>query len=193
MAQLGDQASADTVAGAVERADIVVLAVPFGVYADLPADLFAGKTVIDATNYYPARDGDVPELLDGSTTSSEVLAGRFAGADLVKGMNNVDFVRLGVLGRPAGSSDRTALPIAGDSTEAKRRVTEFLDVVGYDALDLGPLAEGRRSQPGTPIYVTPYSRTAANAPEDPMAAFLTAEPVPVPAAEAEALAALATR
>ncbi|MEV4986668.1 hypothetical protein AB0K30_26730, partial [Micromonospora sp. NPDC053811] len=32
---------------------------------DLPRELFAGTLVIDADNYYPDRDGDIPELVDG--------------------------------------------------------------------------------------------------------------------------------
>ena len=33
----------------------------------------------------------------------------------------------------------------------------FLDAIGYDAVDAGPLAEGRRFQPGTPLYGTVYA------------------------------------
>jgi predicted dinucleotide-binding enzyme len=32
----------------------------------------------------------------------------------------------------------------------------LLDTLGYDAVDIGPLAESWRSQPGTPVYVEPY-------------------------------------
>ncbi|WP_036922507.1 NADPH-dependent F420 reductase [Propionicicella superfundia] len=187
IAQLGGRATADTVERAIERADVVVLAIPFGAVGDLPAGVLAGKVVVDATNYYPGRDGHVAALDDGGLTSSEYLASHLPGVLLVKGLNNIDFVRLPQLGRPAGSPERTALPIAGDGLDAKVRVIEFLDVIGFDALDLGGLAEGRRSQPGSPIYVTPYSRPADPDVEDPTQRFLTAVPVPVPLAQAQAL------
>ncbi|MEK8109956.1 hypothetical protein NKG94_47300 [Micromonospora sp. M12] len=36
-------------------------------------------------------------------------------------------------------------------------MTAFLDRIGYDAVDVGPLAEGWRYQPDTPAYGTLYS------------------------------------
>ncbi|MDF1488592.1 NADPH-dependent F420 reductase [Tessaracoccus caeni] len=189
--ELGDAASADTVEGAIAQADLVVLALPFGAYDQLPAAALAGKTVLDATNYYPDRDGHIAALDEGTITSSELLASAFPDAAVIKGMNNVDFLRLTQLPMAAGAADRTALPIAGDDADAKARVAAFLDAVGFDALDLGALAEGRRSQPGTPIYVTPYYRPAEPPVEDPMQAFVTATPVPVPLGRAQELAASA--
>jgi predicted dinucleotide-binding enzyme len=35
-------------------------------------------------------------------------------------------------------------------------VTEFLDAIGYDAVDTGPLAQSWRQDTGTPAYGTPY-------------------------------------
>jgi hypothetical protein len=47
--------------------------VPLKNYRKVPVDLLAGKIVIDADNYYPERDGHVPELDNESTTMSELL------------------------------------------------------------------------------------------------------------------------
>src|SRR5436190_1820131 len=63
---------------------------------------------------------------------------------------------LGSLQRPAGHQERSALPIAGDDEGAKQTVAEFLDSIGYDAYDAGPLAEGWRYQPDTPAYGLVY-------------------------------------
>jgi 8-hydroxy-5-deazaflavin:NADPH oxidoreductase len=60
-------------------------------------------------------------------------------------------------GPPAGAADRSALPIAGDDAHAKAAVAAFLDAIGYDAVDAGPLAEGRRFQPCTPLYGAIYA------------------------------------
>jgi hypothetical protein len=35
-------------------------------------------------------------------------------------------------------------------------VTGFLESIGYDALDYGPLAESWRQEPGQPVYGAPY-------------------------------------
>jgi predicted dinucleotide-binding enzyme len=63
---------------------------------------------------------------------------------------------LGPLARPHGAEDRSALPIAGDDPAAKQAVAEFLDAIGYDAVDAGSLADSWRQEPGTPVYGTPY-------------------------------------
>jgi 8-hydroxy-5-deazaflavin:NADPH oxidoreductase len=75
---------------------------------------------------------------------------------VVKAFNNIYYKHLRSLSRPPGAADRTFLPIAGDDPAAKAAVTAFLDSIGYGAVDAGPLAEGWRQQPGTPVYGAPY-------------------------------------
>ena len=154
--ELGPKARAATPAEAAAAGDVVVVTVPLKAYADIPAAPLAGKVIVDTTNYYPARDGVIEELENGSTTSSELLQKHFAGATVVKGFNNIWFGHLGALGRPAGSPDRSALPIAGDDAAAKQAVTELFDSLGYDTVDAGPLAESWRTHPETPVYGAPY-------------------------------------
>ena len=48
------------------------------------------------------------------------------------------------------------LAIAGDDADAKAAATRFLDAIGYDALDAGPLAEGWRYQRDTAAYAGLY-------------------------------------
>ncbi len=57
--------------------------------------------------------------------------------------------------QPAGSPDRRAHPIAGDDAAAKKVVADLLDQFGFDVVDAGPLAEGRRFQKDTPAYCVP--------------------------------------
>jgi hypothetical protein len=52
-------------------------------------------------------------------------------------------------GRPPGTPGRRALAIAGDDAGARRTVGVLVDEFGYDVVDVGPLAEGRRSQRDT--------------------------------------------
>jgi hypothetical protein len=108
-------------------------------------------------NYYPQRDGVVPELEDESTTTSELLQARAPQARVVKGFNNILAAHLGALARPAGADDRSALAVAGDDPAAKEVVRVALDEIGYDTLDLGPLAEGWRTQRDTAAYGSPYA------------------------------------
>jgi hypothetical protein len=155
--ELGPRARAGTAAAAASAGDLVVVSVPFRAYRDVPAEPLAGKPVIDTNNYYPQRDGQVAELDDGSTTSSELLQRHLRDARVVKVFNNIFFKHLASLARPTGAPDRSALPIAGDDPDAKAAVAAFLDRIGYDSVDAGPLgAGGRRFQVDTPAYGAPY-------------------------------------
>jgi len=155
-AELGPRASAATSGEAAAAGDIVVVTVPVKAFPSLPAAPLAGKTVIDTCNYGPERDGHILELDGKSLTSSELLLRYMPDAMLVKAFNNIYFKHLLSLARPAGAADRSYLPIAGDSAPAKAAVTEFLDSIGYGAVDAGTLADGWRQQPGTPAYGPPY-------------------------------------
>jgi predicted dinucleotide-binding enzyme len=150
--ELGPNAKAATAAEAADAADLVVVSVPLRAYREMPIEPLAGKTVIDTNNYYPQRDGQIAELDSSSATSSELLQRHLPASHVVKVFNNIFWQTLRTLGRPAGAPDRSALAIVGDDAAAKAEVTAFLDAIGYDAVDAGPLAEGWRYQPGTPAY-----------------------------------------
>jgi predicted dinucleotide-binding enzyme len=154
--ELGPHACAATVEEAATAGDLVVVTVPLRAYRSVPALPLAGKVVIDTNNYYPDRDGRFPELDSGAATVSGLLQQHLPNAKVVKAFNNIYFKHLLALARPAGAPDRSALPIAGDDPAAKATVTAFLDALGYDAVDAGPLAEGRRFERDTPAYAVPY-------------------------------------
>ncbi|BCY12996.1 NADP oxidoreductase [Actinoplanes sp. L3-i22] len=156
VAELGPKARAATAAEAAADGDIVVVTVPLKAYADVPAGPLAGKVVIDTNNYYPERDGRIAALDNDESTTGELLQRHLPESKVVKGFNNIWFQHLAQLGRPAGSPERSALPIAGDDAAAKLVVTELLDAIGYDAVDVGPLAENWRTQRDTPVYVGTY-------------------------------------
>jgi predicted dinucleotide-binding enzyme len=152
--ELGDKSRATSVEEAARFGSVVLVAVPFGRYRELPAEAFDGKIVIDAGNYYPGRDGQFPDLDAGETTSSELVAGHLRGARLVKAFNTIYYVHLaeqGDIGRPL--EDRRAIFIAGDDREAKEIVARLIEEIGFAPVDTGTLGEGgRRQQPGSPIY-----------------------------------------
>ncbi|MCB0905876.1 MAG: NADPH-dependent F420 reductase [Nocardioidaceae bacterium] len=155
--ELGDRAGAATPEEVSRRADVVVVTIPLSAYRQVPAEALHDTVVIDTMNYYPQRDGLIAELEDESTTTSELLQAHLPGAHVVKAFNNIFFAHLASLARPSGSADRSALAIAGDDADAKAVVTRLLDDIGYDAVDLGPLAEGWRTQRDTAAYGTMYA------------------------------------
>jgi predicted dinucleotide-binding enzyme len=155
--EIGPTARAATPGTAARDGDLVVVSIPLKAYRSVPVEPLAAKVVIDTNNYYPGRDGQIGELDSRATTSSELLQQHLAEAKVVKCFNSIFFRHLAVLARPSGSPERSGLPIAGDDPQAKARVATFLDAIGYDAVDAGPLAEGWRFQPGTPVYGVVYA------------------------------------
>jgi predicted dinucleotide-binding enzyme len=161
--ELGPRARAATPAQAAQAGDLVVVSVPLHAYRSVPAEPLAGKVVLDTNNYYPQRDGHITALDDGSATSSQLLQEHLPTAKVVKTFNNIYFKHLAVLGRPSGAADRSALPIAGDDPDARAEAAAFLDTIGYDAVDVGPLAETWRYQPDRPAYGSVYSGQSGEA------------------------------
>jgi predicted dinucleotide-binding enzyme len=152
--ELGDTARAGTAEEAAADGDVVVVTIPLKNYRQVPVEQLAGKTVIDTNNYYPQRDGQIPELDDGSTTVSELLAAHLPQSRVVKAFNNIRASDLASQGREPGAPDRRALPLAGDDAEAKRTVAELIDQFGFDPVDAGSLAEGRRFERDKPAYIS---------------------------------------
>jgi len=143
--EIGERASAGTPAEAAETGDLVVVAVPFPAYRDLPAASLAGKVVVDANNDWSGGAA-------ADTSSSERFAGFVPGATVVKAFNTIHFAHLAEQGTPAGTPGRRAIPIAGDDPGAKATVAGLIDEIGFDVYDVGPLADGRRIEPGSPAF-----------------------------------------
>jgi predicted dinucleotide-binding enzyme len=150
--ELGPDARAASAAEAARAGDIVVVTVPLKNYRQVPVEPLAGKIVIDTNNYYPQRDGHIPELDNESSTTSELLQAHLPASKVVKAFNHIYAAQLTTDGRPAGTPDRRALVIAGDDRDAKATVSALLDQFGFDAVDAGPLKEGWRIQRDTPGY-----------------------------------------
>ena len=156
VAELGPRARAATPSEAGAAGDIVVVTVPLKAYRAVPVEPLVGKIVIDTNNYYPGRDGAIPELDRGEATVSGLLQAHLPGSGVVKAFNNIYFKHLLALARPAGAPDRSALPIAGDEPDALAAVVALLDALGYDAVQVGPLSESWRFERDMPAYALPY-------------------------------------
>lgn len=152
VAELGDPASAGTPQEAAEAADIAVVTIPLHAIGTVPVEPLAGKIVIDTNNYYWQRDGHVAELDDGSTTSSELLQQHLPTSRVVKAFNHIQAQDLTGHAEAAGTPGRRALVVAGDDPAARATVAALVDSFGFDVVEVDPLAEGWRIQPGTPGY-----------------------------------------
>ena len=157
-AELGPHATAATAAEAVRAGDLIVVSVPLRALRDVPTDGTAGKVVVDTMNYFPDRDGRFPEIESGETGSSELLAEHLGSRRVVKAFNTIVWDRLGDMGKPPGSSNRIALAISGDDSEAKATVSGLVSEIGFEPVDVGSLSDaGRKQQPGGPLFTAEFS------------------------------------
>jgi predicted dinucleotide-binding enzyme len=157
--EIGGDTRAATMEEAADFGEVVLEAIPFGRYQELPADRLAGKILIDASNYYPGRDGEID--LEG-LTSTGAVAGHLDGARVVKAFNTMYYGTLASEGRPSAPlGERMVLFVAGDDEEAKGVVSGLIEEIGFTAVDTGTLEESRRQEPGAPIYNNPMTREQA--------------------------------
>src|SRR3954464_13125060 len=98
--ELGSRARAASVLEAATAGEIVVVTVPLKNYRSVPVEPLAGKIVIDTNNYYPQRDGHIPELDDESTTTAELLQAHLPKSKVVKAFNHIYAAQLTTDGRP---------------------------------------------------------------------------------------------
>jgi len=144
-----------SVVDAAKAGELVVIAIPTKAVADLPRALFANVPgsviVIDIGNYHPElRDGRI-DVIDRGMLDSQWVAQQI-GRPVIKAFNNIFAKSLLEKGLPRGTKGRIALPVAGDSWDAKAAVLRLVDELGFDPVDGGDLENSWRQQPGTPAY-----------------------------------------
>ncbi len=151
-------ATAGTVEQAVRGQEIVVVTITQKAIPNLSRELFASlpaeTVVIDTGNYYPFRDGTIPEIEAGLVESRWVEG--HLGRPVIKAFNNIYWQSLDTLGKPPGTPGRVALPVAGDDPAATQKARTLVEALGFDALDAGGLDDSWRQQPGTPVYCRDY-------------------------------------
>lgn len=148
--QLGPLARAATAEEAAAFGEIVVEAIPYGRYRELPVAPLAGKIVVTAANYFPQRDGVVKF---GGLNQSELVASHLAGARVVKAFNTIWFEDLQAQGDHSKALDeRRVIFLSGDDAEAKAAVAALITAIGFGPLDLGSLHESSRQESDSPLF-----------------------------------------
>src|SRR5438128_12612137 len=97
----------------VAHSDVIVLAVPMHRFRELPRDLFAGKILIDAMNYWEEIDGVDQELATAPAGTSILVQERFPSARVVKSLNHITYYKFDEGRRPHGAPGRIANGVGG--------------------------------------------------------------------------------
>lgn len=125
---------------AVRDADIVILAVPNPALKELAAELkphLNGQVVVDVTNRIDPSDP--VSNLDG-TSSAEQLAAALDGVPVIKAFNTAFAARQA---EPEIDGIRSDGFVAGDDDEAKQKVLDLVESIGFRPIDVGPLGMAR--------------------------------------------------
>lgn len=148
-------AQVGTTEAALAFGDVVLLAIPFGKIPEVAQQIGQQhpKILIDATNPYPQRDGDVARRVieDEAQTATGFVATQFVGIPVVKAFNSIYFKVLEEQAFRSGN-DRIAVQVCGDDPQAKQTVKQLIEEIGFAPQDLGDLQQGKLFEPNAPLY-----------------------------------------
>ena len=142
--ELGSGLHPVTVEKAVSFSDIIILSIHWRTIDSLPVFRVPGKIIVDTTNPYK-EDGSFYDL--GDDISSSRVIEHFPGGIVVKAFNTIWFKHLAENGNTTlPVADRRVIPVAGDDTSAKAKISKLIEEIGFGPLDTGSLREGSRLQ-----------------------------------------------
>jgi len=149
-AEIGANARAGTPQKAAAFGQVLLFAVPYSAFPDLIKSLgtsFKGKVVINASNPFPERDGDI------ATQARAKGAGLFdaqllPGAHVVRAFNAVHAARMASAHEDPG---KIGMPIAGDDKKAIEIASQLVREAGFEPVVVGGLDMGKYLMPGTPL------------------------------------------
>jgi 8-hydroxy-5-deazaflavin:NADPH oxidoreductase len=148
-AEVGANARAGTPSEAAAFGQVILLAVPYSAFPELIKSLgnsLKGKVVINASNPFPQRDGEI------ATQAREQGAGLFdatllPGAIVVRAFNAVGAARMAGAHEDPG---KIGMPIAGDK-KAIAIASQLVRETGFEPVVVGGLDMGKYLMPGTPL------------------------------------------
>ena len=149
-AAIGAHASAGTPAQAASFGQVLLFAVPYSAFPGLVKDLgdsIKGKVVINASNPFPQRDGEI------ASRAREKGAGLFdsqllPGAHVVRAFNAVGSARMASAHEDPG---KIGMPIAGDDKNALEVASRLVREAGFEPVVVGGAEMGKYLMPGTPL------------------------------------------
>jgi predicted dinucleotide-binding enzyme len=126
-------------------------------FRELRRDLFAGKILVDAMNYWDEIDGVDEQLATAPGGTSTLVQEWFSSARVVKSLNHLGYFKFEKSRRPHGTPGRIGMAAAGNDRPAVAAVLQLIDTLGFDAVDAGSLESGLALQPAGPIFGAGHS------------------------------------
>ena len=145
-------ASVGTVEEAAREAEIIVLAVPFGVIGDAIAKCgdVSGKIIVDCTNPLQIANGKLSLALGFDTSAAEKVAALAPGARVVKCFNQTGFDNMS---KPVYENGTAVQFVCGDDPHARETILKLAAEIGFDAVDAGDLKTARLLEPFAMLWI----------------------------------------
>jgi predicted dinucleotide-binding enzyme len=148
-AEIGANARAGTPQEAAAFGQVILFAVPYSAFPELVKNLgssLKGKVVINASNPFPQRDGEI------ANQAREEGAGLFdahllPGAHVVRAFNAVGAARMASAHEDPG---KIGMPLAGDK-KAIESASQLIREAGFEPVAVGGLDMAKYLMPGTPL------------------------------------------
>jgi 8-hydroxy-5-deazaflavin:NADPH oxidoreductase len=148
-AEVGANAHAGTPQEAAAFGQVILFAVPYSAFPELMkslGDSLKGKVIINASNPFPQRDGEIANQV------REEGAGLFdahllQGAFVVRAFNAVGAARMSSAHEAPG---KIGMPMAGDK-KAIEVASRLIREVGFEPVVVGGPEMGKYLMPGTPL------------------------------------------
>lgn len=149
-AEVGANARAGTPQEAAAFGQVLLLAVPYSAFPELIRSLgnsIKGKVVINASNPFPQRDGEIAN--DARAKGVGLFdAQMLPGAHVVRAFNAVSAARMASAHEDPG---KIGMPIAGDDKKAIEVASRLGREAGFEPVVVGGLEMGKYLMPGTPL------------------------------------------
>lgn len=149
--ELGPLARVGTPQQAARFGQVVLIAVPYGALPQVGQEnrqALKGKVVIDASNPFPARDGEVARkaLAVGIGAASKKY---LQGARMVRAFNTIPATQVAAI---AHRADPVATPLTGDDQGALKTAARLIEEAGFTAVLVGGLEKSDKFAPGSAAF-----------------------------------------
>jgi predicted dinucleotide-binding enzyme len=153
-AELGGKAQTMTIEDAVEKADVIILAIYFQAikeFVEQHRGALAGKIIVDPSNpIAPDGKGGFKKIIPADQSSGKIIAGLVEGGEVVKAFGTLGAESLG------SAAHRTPEPAvlfyATDYPEAGRAVAELIAASGFAPVSVGAIDQSIRIEVGGDLH-----------------------------------------
>jgi predicted dinucleotide-binding enzyme len=135
---------------AAQKAEVIVLAVPWNAVSDVVADAGSldGKVLIDCTN--PLKPGLTGLAVGLDTSAAEQLQNQAPGASVFKALNQTGAENMASV---TGYKSAPVMFVCGNNEAAKLVVMELVRDLGFEAVDAGDLTAARVLEPLAMLWI----------------------------------------